>query len=145
MTPKLKLMVGLIAIFAAGLVVGGSVGFTVGKSKVPAPTQQVQRSDRLGPGNRDRDKERLSFTDRMCSRLKTDLNLTDEQLAQIKPIVEQTSAQVKALNEENFGRVRDIFRASHEKMKAFLTPEQIQKLEEKNREREAKWKKDGKC
>lgn len=141
MTPKLKLIVGLIAIFAAGLVVGGSVGFTVGKSKAPAPIPQAQRSDRHGPGDRDRDKDRPSFTERMCTGLKKDLSLTDEQMAQIRPIVEQTSAQVKALNSENYERVRDIFRASHEKMKAFLTPEQIQKLDEKNREREAKWKK----
>ena len=138
MSSKLKLVLGLVAIFLAGLVVGGSVGLTVGKSKTPPAKPEVQRA--VAP-DRERERDRGSFTERICSRLKKDLDLTAEQVEQIKPIAEETSVQVKKLNAENYERVRDIFRASHKKMKPFLTPEQIQRLDDKDRERDEKARK----
>src|SRR5881409_1650181 len=104
MTTKVKLISGLIALFAAGVVVGGSVGFTIGKSKIPKPPPVQQRRSNGG-----------DFADRMCSKLQKDLNLSDQQLARIKPIYEETSAQLKTVHAENYERVRAIFRASREK------------------------------
>jgi Spy/CpxP family protein refolding chaperone len=91
--------------------------------------------------DRERERDRSNFTERICSKLKKDLDLTAEQVEQIKPIAEETSVQVKKLNAENYERVRDIVRASHQKMKPFLTPEQIQKLDDKDRERDEKARK----
>lgn len=134
MSVKAKLISGLAAIFIAGLVVGGSVGFQVGRSGAPKPPPREHRDGK--GGNRGGD-----FVERMCSRQQKDLGLSEEQMAKIKPIYEQASAELKDVNAENYERVRAIFRASHEKIKPLLTPEQIQKFEEKNRERELRFKK----
>jgi Spy/CpxP family protein refolding chaperone len=134
MTVKAKLISGLAAIFVAGLVVGGSVGFQVARANAPKAPPAERRDSKNG--NRGSD-----FVERMCSRQQRDLNLSDEQLAKIKPIYEQASAELKAVNAENYERVRAIFRASHEKIKPFLTTNQVEKLEEKIRERELRFKK----
>jgi hypothetical protein len=133
MTAKAKLILGLVAIFAAGLVVGGSVGFQVAKSNAPKPVEKSDRRDgKRGGGD---------FVTKMCSRQQKDLGLTDEQVEKIKPIYEQANAQLKEVNAENFERVRAIFRSTHEKIKPLLTTDQAQKFEEKNREREMRFKK----
>jgi hypothetical protein len=137
MTTHLKLLCGLIAIFVAGVVVGGSFGFRIGKSSVPTTVPEPPRRVSSGSGGAS---PSVFSPERMCSKLQRDLNLTEEQLTEIKPIFEQTAAQLKAVNAENFERVRAIFRASHQKMKPFLTPEQIQKLEDKDRERDRRLK-----
>ena len=133
MTTKAKLVSGLVAIFAAGLVVGGSVGFQVAKSNAPKPPPPDRRDHRSG-GNRG------DFVGHMCDKLKKDLELSEEQEARIKPVWEEASAELKAVNAENFKRVRGIFRAADEKMKPFLTTNQVQTLDQKNREREMRFK-----
>ena len=134
MTVKTKLISGLAAIFVAGLVVGGSVGFQVARSNAPAPPAPERRDGKSG--NRGGD-----FVEKMCLRQQKDLGLSDEQVAKIKPVYEQASADLKAVNAENYERVRAIYRASHERIKPFLTTNQVQKLEEKIREREIRFKK----
>jgi Spy/CpxP family protein refolding chaperone len=133
MTTKTKLVCGLVAIFAAGIVVGGSVGFTAArKSQVPTPTIEQKREHG----------SRRDFADKWCSKLSDDLNLTAEQVEKIKPITEETSAELKAVHVENGERVRAIFKASHERIKSILTPEQLTIFEQKNRERENRIRKD---
>src|SRR5687767_300107 len=110
MTTKAKLISGLAAIFAAGLVVGGTAGYAGAKANAPKPAPQKEESQR----------NHRSFSDKLCSRLEKDLDLTPEQLALVKPITEQTAAQIKAVNAENSERVRAIFKASHEKIKPIL-------------------------
>ena len=135
MTVKAKLISGLAAIFVAGLVVGSSVGFQVARSNAPTPPPPERRDNKGGNrGGGD-------FVEKMCLRQQKDLGLSDEQLAQIKPVYEQASAELKAVNAENYERVRAIYRASHERIKPFLTTNQVQKLEEKIREREMRFKK----
>jgi hypothetical protein len=133
MNTKVKLVSGLVALFLAGVVVGGSVGFQVARSTTPKPTPAPQR-DRKSSSSGD-------FVERMCSRQQRDLGLSEEQLAKIRPIYEQASIELKAVNAENYERVRAIFRASHEKIKPHLTTEQVQKLDEKIRERDMRSKK----
>ena len=133
MTTKTKLVCGLVAIFAAGIVVGGSVGFTAArKSQVPTPTTEQKREHG----------SKRDFADKWCSKLSGDLNLTPEQVEKIKPITEETSAELKAVHAENGERVRAIFKASHEKIKSILTPEQLTIFEQKNRDRENRIRKD---
>ena len=133
MTTKTKLVCGLVAIFAAGIVVGGSVGFTAArKSQAPAPATEQKREHG----------SKRDFADKWCSKLSDDLNLTAEQVEKIKPITEETSAQLKAVHAENNDRVRAIFKASHERIKSVLTPEQLTIFEQKNRERENRIRKD---
>lgn len=135
MTVKAKLISGLAAIFVAGLVVGGSVGFQVARSNAPKAPPAEHRDNKGG------NRSGGDFVERMCLRQQKDLGLSDEQLAMIKPVYEQASADLKAVNAENYERVRAIYRASHERIKPFLTTNQVQKLEEKIREREMRFKK----
>ena len=133
MTTKTKLVCGLVAIFAAGIVVGGSVGFTAArKSQAPIPIAEQKKEHG----------SKRDFADKWCSKLSSDLNLTAEQVEKIKPITEETSAELKAVHAENNDRVRAIFKASHEKIKALLTPEQLTIFEQKNREREIRIRKE---
>src|SRR5262245_29640455 len=125
MTTKTKLVCGLVAIFVAGIVVGGSVGFTAArKSQAPTPTADQKKEH---GSTRD-------FADKWCSKLSGDLSLTSEQVEKIKPITEETSAQLKAVQTENNERIRAIFKVSHERIKSVLTPEQLTIFEQKNRE-----------
>jgi len=133
MTTKTKLVCGLVAIFAAGIVVGGSVGFTAArKGQVPTPATEQKREHG----------SKRDFADKWCSKLSGDLNLTPEQVEKIKPITEETSAELKAVHAENNDRVRAIFKASHERIKSILTPEQLTIFEQKNRERENRIRKE---
>jgi Spy/CpxP family protein refolding chaperone len=133
MTTKTKMVCGLVALFLAGVVVGGSAGFAAAKRKiVPQPVAE-QKRDQV---------PKRDFADKWCSRLSSDLNLTADQVEKIKPITEETSAQLKAVHAENNDRVRAIFKGSHERIKAILTPEQLTIFEQKNREREARIRKD---
>jgi hypothetical protein len=142
MTAKTKLMSGLVAIFAAGVVVGGSVGFQVAKSNIPKPPPTLgQRPD----GGHRGPPARGDFVEHMVSKLQKDLQsaepLSEEQLKQIRPVFEQVDAELKVVNSENFQRVKGIFRASHEKIKPFLTTNQVGALEQKKRERDLRMEK----
>jgi len=132
MTTKTKMVCGLVALFVAGAVVGGSVGFVMAKKSVPQPVADQRREQ--GP--------KRDFADKWCSRLTEDLNLTPEQVAKIKPITQQTSAELKAIHAEQGERVRAVFKASHEQIKPILTSEQLEIFERKNREREMRFRGD---
>src|SRR5688572_15755498 len=115
MTTKTKMVCGLVALFAAGVVVGGSVGFAAAKKKDALEPVAGQKREQ-GP--------KRDFADKWCSKLTEDLNLTPEQVAKIKPITQQTSAELKGVHAEQNERVRAIFKASHEQIKPILTSEQ---------------------
>jgi protein CpxP len=69
------------------------------------------------------------------------LNLTDDQKAQIKQIHEGTRSKVEAVNNDSSlsadqkqAKIRDIRRDTHEQVKKVLTPEQRKQFEENMRE-----------
>jgi Spy/CpxP family protein refolding chaperone len=74
------------------------------------------------------------------------LNLTDDQKAQIKQLHEGTRAKVEAVNsdsslsaEQKQAKIHDIRRDMHEQVKKVLTPDQRKQFEENMREhRESK-------
>ena len=74
----------------------------------------------------------------MKERLRSDLNLTDEQIAKISPIMEKTSAQLEQIRMETGQRVHDVFKDSHREIGAFLTDEQKGKLQEMEK-RHRRW------
>jgi protein CpxP len=66
-----------------------------------------------------------------------DLNLTDDQKAQMKKIHENAKAQLDAVNNDSSlsadqkqEKLRQIHRDTHKQMQAILTPEQKQKMKE---------------
>ncbi len=70
-------------------------------------------------------------------RLSKDLNLTDDQKAKIKPILEKEADQRKALmedqstsREDRRAKFMELQQKTHEDIKAVLTPDQQKKLDE---------------
>jgi periplasmic protein CpxP/Spy len=69
------------------------------------------------------------------------LNLTDDQKAQIKQIHEGTRSKIEAVNSDSSlsadqkqAKIRDIRRDTHEQVKKVLTPDQRKQFEENMRE-----------
>ncbi len=65
------------------------------------------------------------------------LQLTDEQKAKIKPLLEDEVAQAKAIHEDSslsrpqkMEKIEQLRNTTHDKIKPILTPEQQKKLEE---------------
>lgn len=67
---------------------------------------------------------------RMRDRLRTELNLTPEQVAKISPIIDKTAAQLAEIRKETGRRVHEIMIGAHREMAANLTDDQRLKLQE---------------
>jgi Spy/CpxP family protein refolding chaperone len=107
---KWKLIVGFLLVFLAG----GMTGAFITASR----TFHVL----VGPHH-------PGFSaERMRSRLRWQLHLTDEQLAKISPVIDKAAAQLETIRMETGQRVRETFAETHREIAADLTPEQRAKL-----------------
>lgn len=80
---------------------------------------------------------RAESADQQLQTLSEKLNLTDDQKAKIKPILEDQMKQMKALHEDSSlsaeqkrDKMKSIHDTSHEQINAVLTPEQQTKFKE---------------
>lgn len=98
----------------------------------PAAQSQVQDGQMKGPKKKSRQtpEERLK-------RMGKQLQLTDQQKEQIKPILLEESEQIKAMKgdktlnrQQKIDKMREIRDANHEKIRALLNPDQQQKLDQ---------------
>jgi hypothetical protein len=71
----------------------------------------------------------------LLTRLRSDLALTPEQTAQVKPLVVQAAADLDAIRVSTTKQVSDRIAETNAKIAAFLTPEQKAKLEKMEKER----------
>jgi len=69
--------------------------------------------------------------------LTRELNLTDDQKAKIKPILDQNLPQLKAIHEEAVAKAKPIMDSMAAQIRPLLTPEQQQKLDELKQRMEA--------
>ena len=76
---------------------------------------------------------------RTKERLRTELNLTPEQVAKISPITDKTAAQLQKVRQDTGRRVHEIMTEAHQEMAANLTAEQRQKLQQIE-ERQRRWR-----
>lgn len=106
-----KALTYLIAIFLAGTACGTILGYASGKQRAALPTRQKE------------------ICDRTLKKLQTRLDLSDEQVARIKPIVEQNSASMQTIQRESWQRVSDVVKRMNSQIAGHLTAEQKQKLE----------------
>ena len=75
---------------------------------------------------------------RMKERLRTELDLTPDQVAKTSPVVDKTAAQLKQIRRDTGRRVHQIMTEAHREMAVNLTDEQrlkLQKIEERHRHR----------
>jgi Spy/CpxP family protein refolding chaperone len=67
---------------------------------------------------------------RMKERLRTELNLTPEQVSKISPVIDKTAAQLQQVRRDTGRRVHEIMTEAHQQIAADLTDEQRQKLQQ---------------
>lgn len=117
--PKAKAAGYMAAIFLCGAVAGWFIGFGFGKrSMFHAPPRQ---------------EDMVSHT---CARLKSELSLSPEQELKIRPLIEQSSAQIHAVHTNSIARVVEVIAQSNRRVEEYLTAEQVKTFRELERKRQ---------
>jgi Spy/CpxP family protein refolding chaperone len=118
----LKIWLAVVAVFALGCVTGVSL------DSVYRLRAGGERSEARGA--RDKDK--------VFERMKSDLNLNEQQATQIRAILEQTREEYRQLRAEVRPRYDGVRQNARTKIRALLTPEQQQKFDAKIAARDAR-------
>jgi Spy/CpxP family protein refolding chaperone len=99
-----------VFIFVAGAITGALVAPMIGRSFMRLPDSR-------------------QMSGHMLAHLRSGLDLTDEQMAKIKPVIENTCADMETLHRETTKRALDRIAETNAKISAFLTPEQKAKFQ----------------
>ena len=105
-----KAIVYLVAIFVAGLAAGGAGGFALSKRS----EHRKDKGDRPDP---------KMMVEHILGGLKHELKLTEEQVRQIRPLIERTSEEIHACHQDVGMRIEALIKEGNRRMEAFLTPE----------------------
>ncbi|MGH8093113.1 MAG: hypothetical protein ACREIF_06540 [Chthoniobacterales bacterium] len=101
----LRVILYAVLIFLAGAVTGALIAPMLGRTFMrPPEPKQLSRQ--------------------MLERLQSGLHLTDEQSAQIKPLIEKTGADMETIWRETARRVHERIAQTNAQISALLTPEQ---------------------
>jgi gas vesicle protein len=106
-----KLIAGFLLVFVAGGITGAFVGGLYARHHFLG----LLRPERIGAQIKDR--------------LRAELNLTPEQVANISPIIDKTASQLTDIRRDTGQRIREILKETHRQMEPNLTVEQRQKLQ----------------
>src|SRR6266498_1563898 len=109
---KWKLIAGFILVFVAGGISGAFLGGLYARHLFFG----FHHPEQIGA--------------RMKERLRTELDLTPEQLAKISPIIDKTAVQLREIRRETARRVHETIAEAHRQMAINLTDEQRQKLQQ---------------
>jgi Spy/CpxP family protein refolding chaperone len=120
-TLQWKLIAGFILVFVAGGISGAFLGGLYARHLFFG----FHRPEQIGT--------------QMKERLRTELNLTPEQVAKISPIIDKTAVQLRDIRRETGRRVHETIAEAHRQMAANLTDEQRQKLQQIE-ERHRRWR-----
>ena len=107
---KWKLIAGFVLVFIAGGITGAAVGGVYAQRHFFA----LHHPERIG--------------ERMKERLRSELNLTPEQVTKISPIIDKTAVQLRQIRRETGRRVHQSMAEAHQQIAANLTDEQRKKL-----------------
>lgn len=126
MSRKLSIAV-LLLVFAAGLMIVGQTSHAVQAAPAQAAPAAQEHGAMGGPAMG-------AMTPESRLKMLTEkLNLTEDQQAKVKPILEDESTKMKALHDEGpadkQAKMKELHMSSTEKINAILTPDQ-----------QAKWK-----
>jgi Spy/CpxP family protein refolding chaperone len=116
-----KLIAGFLLVFVAGGITGAFVGGSYARHHFFG----LHRPERIGA--------------QMKDRLRTELNLTPEQVAKISPIIDKTALQLRNIRHDTGQRVHQVMVDAHRQMAANLTDEQRQKLQQ-HEEQHRRWR-----
>ena len=76
---------------------------------------------------------------RMRERLRSELDLTPEQMAKISPIIDRTGSELERIRGDTARRVHETFVQAHDEISANLTEEQKAKLEQIRGRHQHRW------
>ncbi len=118
---KWKLIAGFLLVFVAGGIAGAAVGGLYARYLF----FEFHHPRMAGA--------------RMKEHLRTELNLTPEQVAKVSPIIDKASQQLQEVRRSTAKRVHEIMADAHREIGVNLTDEQRQKLEQM-KERHRWWR-----
>ncbi len=118
---KWKLIAGFILVFVAGGISGAFLGGLYARHLFFG----FHHPEEIGA--------------RMKERLRTELNLTPEQVAKISPIIDKMALQLREIRRETARNVHETIAEAHRQMAVNLTDEQRQKLQQIE-ERHRRWR-----
>jgi hypothetical protein len=117
---------GVICYLAAIFMVGGVAGWIGGYCAGSHAAFQPPRG--------------AALTALMTSYLKSKLHVTDKQLEQLQPILNETAAQFEAIHTNSAARVNEVFQHANERIAPFLDADQKALLAGLERQRQEKFK-----
>lgn len=126
---RAKAITYLTALFLAGALAGAFIGYNAGRRAVivaePAisPPKPPQGTNPAPPGPFRRENTR--------QRLARELELTEEQLTKIDPIITAFDQQLETMSKRNWEDLSLAVLNRNERIKPFLTGDQLKKLEER--------------
>jgi Spy/CpxP family protein refolding chaperone len=127
MTPRgmtrLKIWLVVVGVFILGCVTGASLD-----SLYRLKASNAERQEKHGR----RDKENV------LEKMKSDLNLTEQQATEIRAIIEQSREEYRALRNEVRPRYDAVRAGARARIRALLNPEQQQRFDAKTAERDAR-------
>jgi Spy/CpxP family protein refolding chaperone len=115
-----KLVGAILLVFIAGLI-GGSLGTLALLKKKILQTRET-----------------TYLSERWLTRMESRLDLTQEQILQIKPVVESTLADVQRKRLRVWAEVKELFQSADQEILSKLTPDQQKKYETLKAQREQK-------
>ena len=118
---KFKVWATLIVVFALGCATGASLYAIYRLPSKAAPQSQASTSDRAIPSMRD--------TDAYFETMKRELNLTAEQAAAMRTILEQTREDYRAVCSDVRPRYDGLRERARDKMRALLDADQQQRFD----------------
>lgn len=114
---KNKIALYLAVIFMAGGITGTVIAWGSAKGKFSQPPSMDK------------------VCTKMQDRLKSQLELTPDQLERIQPILDRTSQEMRAIHEKTMKEIDEAIQRSHAEIARELNPEQRRKLEALQQER----------
>jgi len=128
-----------ILMFAAGIAVAALPAARAADDNPPAPgpapTPAPAAPANDQPAGRPERRGRMD-PGQMLEHLKTALNLTDDQVAKVKAIVQAQGDKRRAImeddslsREDRWAKVMDLMKSTHDQIRALLTPDQQQKFD----------------
>jgi len=120
---RLKIWLVVVGVFVLGCVTGASLD-----SLYRLKASNGERQERHGR----RDKENV------FEKMKSDLNLTDQQATEVRAIIEQSREEYRALRNEVRPRYDAVRAGARARIRALLNAEQQQRFDAKTAERDAR-------
>jgi Spy/CpxP family protein refolding chaperone len=128
MTPRgktrLKIWLLVVGVFLLGGVTGASLD-SLYRLRASGDARQERHNGRRNKGN-------------IFEEMKRDLNLTDQQAAAVRAIIDQSREEYRALRNEQRPRHDAVRQKARASIRALLTPEQQQRFDAKIAEKDAR-------